>query len=903
MSENSLDARDSTADLLATGSQQSASVGWRPLEQLSSSTQNLHVQSHRPSISSQQTATTATGQDGGGGVMKPPRRHTNRPVSAVYSNADTVLEMQDLGQNGNREKLEVSMPKSPLLSAQIDQDAYRKADQPKRIGCHTFQLPQSRDVRKAQEPAYRESDEFSSCYYTPIVHDPEDFSVPEFKYTMRQCMMQRRTELLIAITMYNESDEFLIRTLDGVLANIRYIYDLYRNNRSVAAVNMMKDPLGSTFISPQTSSATNAAVVRGDVVWRDDPWQKIVLMIISDGRQKCHQRVLEMLQLMGAYHPDSVITKRADPTDDNQVKDVTCHLFETTTMAVIDQDMYMKGYQKRTVPIQIVFALKEKNQKKLNSHKWLFRSFAPMLNPFACILIDVGTRPKTDDSIYNLWKAFDRNLTVAGACGEITVLMGRGGEYACNLLNPLVAAQNFEYKMSNILDKTLESCFGYISVLPGAFSAYRWEALQDIDADEGPLFSYFKGEDPRGVAAQKGNVFESNMYLAEDRILCLELVAKRNSQWILTYIKDAIAETDVPPTAHEFISQRRRWNNGSMFCSAYAIFNLGRFYSTNHSIMRKLCLTFEMFYSFINLLFGWFGIGNFYLSFYLLTQQTFRQQYVIVFELLRYAYWAVIISIFVCGLGNRPQGAKVIYIGSMVVFALVMCYLLTISVLLIIQAWPTSGTSWIVNGGTSRDIVLAVASTYGVYFLSSLMYGELIHIVTCIIQYLLLLPSYINTVSVYAYCNINDISWGTKGATEMSTTEKKKITQEIMNIDQHECMAPPAVSQNTLDDNYKQIATKFAVRPPKQHIPRDANSKKEDYYKNFRTWLVLAWILSNGLLIAIISSPLVTNDLAGGGANQQNPYVAFLMYFIAVQSLVRLCGCIVYLINRKRRGF
>ena len=34
-----------------------------------------------------------------------------------------------------------------------------------------------------------------------------------------------------------------------------------------------------------------------------------------------------------------------------------------------------------------------------------------------------------------------------------------------NLLNPLVAAQNFEYKMSNILDKPLESLFGYITVL------------------------------------------------------------------------------------------------------------------------------------------------------------------------------------------------------------------------------------------------------------------------------------------------------------------------------------------------------------------------------------------------------------------------------------------------------
>lgn len=696
--------------------------------------------------------------------------------------------------------------------------------------------------------------EFTNMTYTACTAQPDDFVKEGF--SLRAAKYGRETELVICVTMYNEDENSFARTMHGIMKNVAHLCSRSKSS-----------------------------------VWGKDSWKKVQVIIVADGRNKVNESVLQLLTATGCFQDN--LTR---PYVNN--KRVNAHLFEYTTQISIDENLKFKGDEKSLTPVQVLFCLKERNQKKINSHRWLFNAFCPALDPNVVVLLDVGTKPD-NHAIYNLWKAFDRDSNVAGVAGEITAMKGKGWR---NLLNPLVASQNFEYKMSNILDKPLESVFGYISVLPGALSAYRYIALKNLDDGTGPLASYFKGEDlltDNYKLNSKTNFFEANMYLAEDRILCWELVAKRNESWVLKFVKLATGETDVPESVPEFLSQRRRWMNGAFFAALYSLRNANKIWETDHSFSRKFWFCVEFMYQFISLAFSFFSLANFYLTFYFLTGSLIDQDGLgkggfWIFTIFNYLCICVLTSIFVASIGNRPQASKNIFKTLMILLTVCALYALIVGFYFVISAINSFNV-----GDTSTyvlvSIVVSLLATYGLYTLMSILYLDPWHMFTCSVQYFLMIPSYTCTLQIFAFCNTHDVSWGTKG--DNNPKEDKSNQYIIQKNEEGEFEA--VVVEYNIDEIYLETLYNIRAKRSNKKVRESADKlvkmDGEDYAKDVRTKVVLLWLLANLILIMTLL------QVYDAGDTTRNYYLVFILWLVAVLAFFRALGSIAYLLQNMAR--
>ena len=162
------------------------------------------------------------------------------------------------------------------------------------------------------------------------------------------------------------------------------------------------------------------------------------------------------------------------------------------------------------------------------------------------------------------------------------------------------------------------------------------------------------------------------------------------------------------------------------------------------------------------------------------------------------------------------------------------------------------------------------------------------------IQYLLLTPTYINILNVYAFCNTHDITWGTKGddkAEKLSSVNIKADGKVEVNIPQDD---------GDLNAMYDAEMRKIATKAPKDVKVVSEQEHQEDYYKGFRSAVVLVWMFCNFALAAVVLSTAGVDriDVKNADTQRSTIYMAVVLWSVAGLSAFRFFGAMWFLVVR-----
>ncbi|KAH6962191.1 chitin synthase [Ilyonectria sp. MPI-CAGE-AT-0026] len=700
-----------------------------------------------------------------------------------------------------------------------------------------FPVPSA--IKNAVEEKYRmqgKNEEFLYLRYTAITAKPDDFTL-KGGYDLRPRFYNRAIEHLVCVTYHNEDKTLLSRTLVSLFQNIKQVHESKQK------------------------------------FWKagGPAWQKILVCIVMDGIEHCDENVLDILAVMGVYkHNIRGSSVHGVPT--------TAHLFEITTQLVVNEKQQLirpKEDSDDTIPpMQLMLCLKEQNAGKINSHRWIFNAFGRQLNPELVVTIDTGTYLDSK-ALLNLWKAFYDDHSLAGACGSLHVDLGESfrEDVFPNLMNPIVATQNFEYEVASQLERAMEASTGYLSVLPGAFSGYRYRAVTGK-----PLSEYFCGDsamrdEPDSKASK--DVYTLNRFLGDDRVLAFEIVVNPGQHWHTDLVSNAEAYTDVPSNTTDFINQRRRWLNGAFAATIYSCRMFLRLPKTTHNIFRQALLLVQLLHNILALVLAWFSLSGFLLTVFVVNDISgnppegsqakgfpFGSATPIVNAVIQVIYIATIVLQFILALGSRPKHEVVSYVTSFAVFAVIQAYMMMNLIYLTVRLLDfrlrdDGGNNYVFINEYFSDVgwltVLVTAiSVFGVYIAAGILALSPWHLFTSWAQYLFISSSYTNILNIFAFSNVNDVSWGLK-------TGKKESTQTPA-ANKEICQVPDSRSEFEevkLDEDMEDIDRMFeetvrrALQPYERTTPPKTEGTKAKFMK-FRSRLVAAYIFSNFLVCIIV---------------------------------------------------
>ncbi|KAL4456937.1 hypothetical protein ABPG74_014575 [Tetrahymena malaccensis] len=498
--------------------------------------------------------------------------------------------------------------------------------------------------------------------------------------------------------------------------------------------------------------------------------------------------------------------------------------------------------------LNIMHCVKYQNGGKLSSHLWFFCGFCELFNPDYTILLDCGLVPD-ERAMFNMFLALESDKNIGGVCGFMGIkfqdIYTEGGErndnYNEDEINCIAdiyqrvfniqRAQMYEYNMGHFIDKPFESLFGYIQVLPGAFSGYRWEALKRDEDNESILDDYLSSVLDKD---QELTLEQENMNLAEDRILCLKIYSKRGKRYTLRYLPNCKARVDPVTNLMVLTSQRRRWINGSTFALRMVINQLidqiiigqicisklflsnkkclenkSIIYESNHSAFELCLFKFCMSFAWLNDALSYISLSVYFTIVFIMLMtnvssvtldgaiNTGSALAVFFVTLFLSSYFLVVLMIIFYSLSFDTRNRQMhqifyslsAYLGVLMIIAYVimLLYIIQITIFTIQKyilgnesGFGTDGvlSSWSDDGWTKKTFCYLVVVGFFINFVPYVFnLSRICEMLKSFIHFVAYQSQYIHLLLIYAFCRIDDLSWGTKGS-DVSSSQKdvsKKI--------------------------------------------------------------------------------------------------------------------------------